>query len=70
MSDQVKALELLLGQAAFRLWPDLPRDIQEKLFESAVPRDEATRRRLAVLFHERHPRTLHPPKPTPKGQSQ
>jgi hypothetical protein len=68
MSDQVEALERLLGQATFRLWPDLPRDIQEKLFESAVPRDEIIRRNLAVLFHERHPRTLHPPKPTPAPQ--
>jgi hypothetical protein len=29
--------ERLLGRAAFRLRPDLPRDVQERLFETAVP---------------------------------
>jgi hypothetical protein len=52
-----------VGQAALRLWPDLPRDIQERLFEEAVVTDEALRHQLALFLHEHHPRTAHPPKP-------
>ena len=37
MNNFSKEFELLLGHAAFKLWPDLPRDMQEKLFEAAVP---------------------------------
>jgi hypothetical protein len=37
MNNLSKEFELLLGHAAFKLWPDLPRDMQEKLFETAVP---------------------------------
>ena len=55
---------LLAGLAALKLWPDLPRDIQERLFETAVPSDERIRHDLAVFLHDRHPRTAHPPKPT------
>src|SRR5712671_5534612 len=50
-----------------RLWPDLPRDVQELLFETAVPTDPTIRNRLAVFLHDRHPRTAHPPKPTQLG---
>jgi hypothetical protein len=53
-----------LGYAAFTLWPDLPRDVQERLFETAVPIDPAIRNSLAKFLHDRHPRTAHPPKPT------
>jgi hypothetical protein len=42
----------------------LPRDIQEKLFETAAPSDDQVRHDLAVFLHDRHPRTAHPPKPT------
>lgn len=56
--------ELLVGRAALRLWGELPRDIQEKLFETAAPSDEQVRYDLAVFLHERHPRTAHPPKPS------
>jgi hypothetical protein len=52
------------GHAALRLWPELPRDVQEKLFETAVPIDPLIRNRLAIFPHDRHPRTAHPPKPT------
>jgi hypothetical protein len=31
--------ERLLGRAALALWPDLPRNVQESLFETAVPGD-------------------------------
>jgi hypothetical protein len=64
MSGTVGEFERLLGNAALRLWPDLPRDVQEKLFETAVPLDPAIRNRLAIFLHDRHPKTAHPPKPT------
>ena len=64
MSGTVSEFERLLGNAAFRVWPDLPRDVQEKLFETAVPLDPAIRNRLAIFLHDRHPKTAHPPKPT------
>ena len=63
MSETVSEFERLLGQAALRLWANLPRDVQEKLFETAVPIDEAVRNRLAIFLHDRHPKTAHPPKP-------
>ena len=63
MTDVETTFALLAGRAALRLWPDLPRDIQERLFETAVPGDEQVRHNLAVFLHERHPRTAHPPRP-------
>ena len=51
MSGTVSEFERLLGNAAFRVWPDLPRDVQEKLFETAVPLDPAIRNRLAIFLH-------------------
>jgi hypothetical protein len=63
MSGTVSEFERLLGNAALRLWPDLPRDVQEKLFETAVPLDPAIRNRLAIFLHDRHPKTAPPPKP-------
>jgi hypothetical protein len=63
MSETTSEFERLLGQAALRLWPDLPRDVQELLFETAVPLDLAVRNRLAIFLHDRHPKTAHPPKP-------
>ena len=53
---------ILLGRAAIEVWGDMPRDIQEALFETAL-RDRAdVRLELAKLLHERHPRTEHPAK--------
>jgi hypothetical protein len=48
-----------LGAAVVGVWGDLPRDIQEALFEAAVQSepDEAFREQLAKLLHDRHPRT-------------
>jgi hypothetical protein len=63
MSDIASDFERLLGQAALRLWSDLRRDVQEKLFETAVPLDPVVRNRLAIFLHDRHPKTAHPPKP-------
>ena len=55
MSDTAGEFERLLGHAALRLWPDLPRDVQELLFETAVPTDPTIRNRLAVFLHDRQP---------------
>ena len=49
----------LLGHAALKAWPDLPRDAQEQLFEAAAD-DEAIRTTLATFLHDRHPRTTQP----------
>jgi hypothetical protein len=43
MSDIVSEFECLLGRAALKLWPDLPRDVQELLFEMAAPTDPTAR---------------------------
>ncbi|MDQ8729307.1 hypothetical protein [Bradyrhizobium sp. LHD-71] len=64
MNDSESSFALLAGRAALRLWPDLPRDVQEQLFETAVPHDDQVRHDLAVFLHDRHPRTAHPQKPT------
>jgi hypothetical protein len=53
----------LLGHAALKVWPDLPRDAQERLFTAAVD-DGLIATSLAEFLHDRHPRTVHPPKPT------
>jgi hypothetical protein len=63
MSETAGEFERLLGQAALRLWSDLPRDVQERLFETAVPLDQPVRNRLAIFLHDHHPKTAHPPKP-------
>jgi hypothetical protein len=64
MKAGANELELLLGRAALQLWPDLPRDVQERLFDTAVPLDASLRNHLAISLHNLHPRTAHPPKPT------
>lgn len=57
-------VQRLLGQAAFKLWSELPRDIQELLFETAAPPiEDPVRTEIATILHDHHPRTLHPPKP-------
>jgi hypothetical protein len=53
----------LLGHAAVKVWPALPRDAQERLFAAAV-NDAVIANALATYLHDRHPRTAHPPKPT------
>ena len=53
----------LLGEAAMAVWGNMPRDIQEALFETAMKTRPELRHDLAVLLHARHPRTLHPAKP-------
>ena len=53
----------LMGLAALKIWAELPRDAQERLFAAAVD-DGVIANDLAEFLHDRHPRTAHPPKPT------
>jgi len=53
----------LLGHAALKVWPELSREAQEKLFAAAVD-DGVIANALATYLHEHHPRTTHPPRPT------
>ena len=64
MNDSNEQFSKLLGEAALALWPDLPREVQEQLFETAVPADDVVRNSLAVFLHEHHTRTALPSKPT------
>lgn len=64
MTELVLRFEHLVGRAALKLWPDLPRDLQERLFEDAAGGDELLRHHLALYLHNNHPRTSHPPKPS------
>ena len=63
MPEQNERFAPLLGAAALHLWAELPRAIQEKLFEHAVvighrgERDEGLREQLAKFLHDRHART-------------
>ena len=63
MSDQNDKFTPLLGAAALHLWAELPRAIQEKLFDHALvighrgERDEGLREQLAKFLHDRHART-------------
>ena len=63
MTNSTLEFERLLGRAALALWPDLPRDVQENLFETAVGSDDIMRSHLAMYLHDHHPRTAHPAKP-------
>ena len=63
--DEARFCEVL-GEAVVEAWGELPREIQERLFERAVvlghrtERDEALREQLARFLHEHHLRTAHP----------
>jgi hypothetical protein len=63
MTDKHDRFANLLGRAAMDVWGDMPRDIQEALFEMAMKGHDMEREELARLLHDRHPRTLHPVKP-------
>jgi hypothetical protein len=49
----------MLGRAAMDVWGDMPRDIQEALFETAMKGHDSEREGFARVLHNRHPRTLH-----------
>ena len=55
--------ERLLGSAALALWPNLPRGVQESLFETAVSGNDIVRNQLASYLHDHHPKTAHPTRP-------
>jgi hypothetical protein len=63
MQDDERRFALLLGDAALSVWGEMPRDIQEALFETAMKGNDTDREPFARLLHARHPRTLHPPRP-------
>jgi hypothetical protein len=64
INNSTLEFERLLGKAALALWSDLPRDVQEKLFETAVGGDVIIRSHLALYLHDHHPKTAHPARPT------
>jgi hypothetical protein len=64
MNNSTHEFERLLGRAALALWSDFPRDVQERLFETAVAGDVIIRNHLASYLHDHHPKTAHPAKPT------
>jgi hypothetical protein len=63
LSSEKDRFAALLGHAALKVWSDLPRDAQERLFAAAVD-DGVIANSLAVFLHDRHPKTAHPPKPS------
>lgn len=56
-------LARMIGNAALQVWPNLPRDIQEVLFETAVRGRDGLRQTLAVYLHDNHRKTAHLTKP-------
>ena len=67
MQDERSRFALLLGRTVVALWGQLPRDIQELVFESAADGNDADRDELAVYLHDLHPRTAHPRRPAETG---
>jgi hypothetical protein len=63
MDDREERFANLLGRAALEVWGDMPRHIQEALFETAMKGHESQREEFARMLHDRHPRTLHPARP-------
>ena len=66
--DRQERFANLLGRAAMDVCGDMPREIQEALFETAMKGQDAEREELARLLHDRHPRTLHPPRRNLEGE--
>ncbi|WP_312015956.1 hypothetical protein [Bradyrhizobium sp. JYMT SZCCT0428] len=64
MANSTLEFERLLGKAALALWPDLPRDVQENLFETAVAGDSIMGKHLASYLHDHHPKKAQPATPT------
>jgi DnaJ-domain-containing protein 1 len=54
-------LSRALGEAILAIWGKLPHEIQHCVFEQAVQsQGESIRQQLAVLLHDKHPRTSSP----------
>jgi hypothetical protein len=50
-----------LGEAVIRIWSNLPREVQNRLFQEAVTsHGESLRLPLAVFLHDKYPRTSGP----------
>jgi hypothetical protein len=50
-----------LGDAVIRIWNDLPKEVQDRLFKEAVAaHGESIRSQLAVFLHDKHSRTADP----------
>jgi hypothetical protein len=50
-----------LGEAVVRTWSNLPKDVQNCLFQAAVTfQGESIRPQLAIFLHDKHPRTSDP----------
>jgi hypothetical protein len=64
MNNSTHEFERVLGKAALALWSELPRGVQESLFETAVVGEAGIRSHLASYLHDHHPKTAHPAKPT------
>jgi hypothetical protein len=61
MDENESKYEHALGAAVVRIWGELPRAVQEALFEQAVAGGSGydLREHLAVFLHSKHPRTDH-----------
>ena len=55
--DDENHFEYALGFAVARRWGDLPREVQELLFDEATAGDDSLREGLATFLHQRHPKT-------------
>ena len=61
VTDNQLQLSRALGEAVLAIWGRLPHDIQHRVFEQAVlAQGESIRQQLAVLLHDKHPRTSDP----------
>jgi hypothetical protein len=67
MQDEKSRFALLLGRTIVALWGQLPRDVQELVFESAADGNDAERDALAIYLHDLHPRTVHPSRSVQAG---
>jgi hypothetical protein len=51
--DRTETFAALLGRAAMDVWGDMPREIQEALFEMAMKGRELDREEFARMLHDR-----------------
>jgi hypothetical protein len=56
-------IEAILGRTLFQLWPELPKEVQEKIFE-AMSCEPGVKRSIATTLHDHHPMTAHPIRPS------
>ena len=60
-SETAEQLTRALGEAVVRTWSNLPKDVQNCLFQAAVTfQGESIRPQLAVFLHDKHPCTSDP----------